>query len=162
MKNLIFVFTLIFSFSIQSQEDWNGSELFIRVYNLQGEKIAKGKIKSFSDTILQLSRKSKIVNISYDEIGSIKTKRSIGNNILIGASIGGSSLAILGVSVGETGSYVSGGSGSNAAIGLFAGGFFGGIIGGTTAFFKKSDTFIINGDKLEFNQFLENVKNLKL
>ena len=154
MKNLIFTFSIFLSIFVQAQEKYNEADIFIRVYNLQGQKIAKGKIMNASDSILQLTSKGKIVNVSFDKIGVIKTKRSIGNNILIGASIGASSLAILGASVGETGSYISGGAGSNAAIGLIGGGFFGSIIGGTTAVFKKSDTFIINGNKLKFKEFI--------
>ncbi|MCB0745734.1 MAG: hypothetical protein KDC67_17655, partial [Ignavibacteriae bacterium] len=57
------------------------------------------------------------------------------------------------------GSYISGSSSSNAAIGLIGGGFFGSIIGGTTALFKKSYTYIINGDQLKFKEFFENLKN---
>ena len=153
MKNLIFTFSIFLSIFVQAQEKYNETDIFIRVYNLQGQKVAKGKIMNVSDSILQLTSKRKIINVSFDKIGFIKTKRSIGNNILIGACIGASALAILGTSVGKTGSYV-GGSNSDAVIGLFSGGFFGSIIGGITAFFKKSDTFIINGDKLKFKEFI--------
>ena len=161
MKNPIFILALVLSIGIHAQIHTHKSAIFIRVYNLQGQKIAKGKIFKVSDTIFGLIKNKKTSYHTYSQIGFVKTKHSEGNNVLMGATIGGASLAMLGILAGDGGgSYISGNSTSNAAIGLIGGSFLGSIIGVFTNIFKKSETIPINGDSLRFKEFLENY-NLK-
>src|SRR6187431_1384639 len=75
--------------------------IFVRVYNLTGQKIYRGNILMVTDTSLQLKGKSEPVNIPVRTIGSILTKHSHGNNILIGSIIGASSAAILGAATAD-------------------------------------------------------------
>ena len=93
MKNLIFVITLILSLTVYAQNpnDSMGAEIqntnaFVRVNDLEGEKISKGNILSISESSLQLDNYD-IIPVS--SIGFIKTNHSEGNNILVQGCING-------------------------------------------------------------------------
>ncbi|WP_216066243.1 hypothetical protein [Pseudotamlana agarivorans] len=119
----------------------------MRVYNLNGKKVAKGKLLLTTETMLTLSKNNETINISIDSIGSIKTKRTVGNNILIGSSIGAATTIILSTSMGE--SFIEGyaGIGTLVSTGTGAG------IGLITSIFKNSKTFQINGDLVQWEAF---------
>ncbi|WP_163707262.1 hypothetical protein [Mangrovibacterium lignilyticum] len=70
------------------QEELNNTTVFARVYNMQGKKIAMGKILFISAESLQLYREEKTTIIPIIDIGIIRTKHSGGNNVLWCAAIG--------------------------------------------------------------------------
>ena len=67
---------------------------FVRIYDLHAKKIYKGVIHMVTDTSVQLVAKQTPIEISVRRIGFIKTKRSPGNNILLGSIIGASAWTV--------------------------------------------------------------------
>lgn len=155
MKNLIFVITFILSINICAQNKFENSNVFVRVYNLQGKKIGKGKILSISDMSLQLNKKVASVEIPANSIGSIKTRRSAGHNVIAGTVIGASTMAILGAATADPDSFLGWSAGEGAAGGAFIGGTVGAAIGGITILFKNSKSYEINGDLEKWKAFNE-------
>jgi hypothetical protein len=156
MKNLIFAITLILSISVYAQNEFENTNVFVRVYDLQGKKISKGKILSISETSLQLNRKVASVKIPVSSIGSIKTKRSAGHNVLVGTAIGATSMAIVGAASADTDAVFLGGTKVDGAVGgAILGGTAGAVIGGITILFKNSKSYEINGDKGKWKAFKE-------
>jgi len=88
---------LILSINVCAQNEFENTNIFVRVYDLEGKKIGKGKILSISETSLQLYRKGEFI---VNGIGSIKTKHSGGNNRLIGAASGAVLLGTRGAVIG--------------------------------------------------------------
>ncbi|MDW5290978.1 hypothetical protein [Formosa sp. PL04] len=138
MKNLIFVLTLIISINVCAQNKFEDSNIFVRVYDLQGNKINKGDIFSISETALQLTRRGKTIDIPVGNIGSVKTKYSGGVNILIGTGLG----AGIGAFTGDA---------AGVAIGAAAGA----AIGAGSILFKKSEHFDVEGDYQKLNKLEE-------
>lgn len=137
---------------------------FVRVFNLEGEKIAKGKIISVNDSIIKLKRSGKIEIVPMRDIGSIKTKRSSGNNILVGAAIGAGAGAILGASYVDADAWVFGYDRGEGALAFgFLGALGGASIGGMTSALKNSVVYTISGDKDRWRIFVNdfNTTNLK-
>lgn len=162
MKNLFFTIALILSIHISAQEGTEKANVFVRVYDLQGQKISKGKILSISDTSLQLKGKKEPIEVTAKSIGLIKTKHSGGNNVLVGAASGASLLAILGAATADPDAMIMGYSaGEGAAAGAFLGGTAGAAIGGITTLFKESESYKINGDELKWKAFKETIMGLK-
>ncbi|WP_159021578.1 hypothetical protein [Formosa sp. L2A11] len=129
MKNIIFAFTLIFSLNVCAQNTFENTKIFVRVYGLQGNKINKGRILAITETALQLDKKEGVIDVPVSEIGSVKTKYSGGNNVLIGTLAG-------------TGA----GFFSGDPVIIAAGAGVGAAVGGLSVLFKKSETFEIEGD----------------
>lgn len=145
---VIFISALTFSTKINAQKS-----IFVRVYDLSGKKISKGRTFTVSDTSLQLVGKSEPIDISVRSIGSIKTKHSAGNNVLIG-SIAAFPLAIIGAATAEPNAKILGyTAGEGAAGGALVGLPVGAAIGGVTILFKNSKRFIIDGDLNKCNSF---------
>ena len=155
MKNLILLITLILSMNVCAQNRLENTNIFLRVYNLEGKKLNKGKIISISETALQLSRNGESTEIPVSSIGAIKTKRSGGNNVLIGAASGATAMAILGAVTAEPDGFLGYSAGEGAAGGALLGGTAGTLIGGLTVLFKNSKSYDINGDEAKWKAFLE-------
>lgn len=156
MKNLLFVIALLLSITINAQEVTKKANIFVRVYDLQNKKISKGNITSISETSLHLNRNGEYVKIPVNKIGSIKTKHSAGNNVLIGAAGGAIPMAILGAATADPDAMIFGyTAGEGAAAGALFGGTIGAAIGGITILFKNSKSYIINGDELKLKEFKE-------
>ena len=155
MKNLIFAITLILGINVCAQNVYENTNVFVRVYDLQGKKISKGKILSISETSLQLNRKGESVKIPVISIGSIKTKHSAGNNVLVGAAIGATSMAILGAATADPDAWFGYTAAEGATGGALFGGATGAAIGGITVLFKNSKSYEINGDKEKLKAFKE-------
>ena len=156
MKILIFAITLILSINVCAQNGFENTNVFVRVYNLQGKKIGKGKILSISETSLQLNRKGESGKIPVSNIGFIKTKRSEGSNVLVGAAIGATTIGIFGAVAAEPDVIILPiTAGEGAAIGVVLGGIAGAAIGGITILFKNSKSYEINGDKAKWKAFKE-------
>lgn len=147
MKYLILILTLSLCFASNAQEKKVKSNAFLRVYNLKGIKIAKGKLVSTDEFHLQLKRKKKLITIPLDSIGSIKTKRSFGNNILVGSSIGAGTIILL--SIGSRESPVEGYTGIGTLIFAGVGAGFGAI----TSIGKNPRIFEIHADKVKWEAF---------
>ena len=116
MKLFYLILLISFSYKLSAQKS-----TFVRVYNLTGHKIYKGDVLMVTDSSLQLKVKSTPINIPVRDIGSIKTKRSAGNNILIGAITGASSMAIVGVVSADPDEFLGYTAGEGAAVGLLLG-----------------------------------------
>ena len=141
IKDLILPFLIFLSYNADAQKS-----SFVRLYNLTGEKINKGHVISVTDTSLQLKDASTSVDIPVRSIGFIKTKRSAGNNVLIGAVIGATAGAILGAVTLPSDEFFDFTQGEGAAIGGVIGLGVGAVIGGLTVLAKNPNTFLINGD----------------
>lgn len=130
---------------------------FIRVYDSIGAKIAKGNFKSITDTSLTLTHKRKDITIPLHNIARIRTKRSVGHNILILSLIGGTIGGFMGGAIAST----PGGSGNvfgGVAIGALPGGYAGAALGGLSWLIKGSRKFDINGDAAQWQAFKEFMK----
>lgn len=146
---------LVFGFVYKSEAQSKDSKKadFVRVYNMQGKKIAKGKILSIADAFLVL-KSNKSSKIALSDIGYIKTKRSAGNNVLTGATVTAAFGAVLGASTANPDAWIFGyTAGEGAAMGIIGGAFLGSAVGGITAIFKNSKTYIINGDRTNWEAF---------
>ncbi|WAC03504.1 hypothetical protein N7U66_08485 [Lacinutrix neustonica] len=154
MKYLIFTIFLVLSINVSAQNKIVDTNIFIRIYNLDGKKINKGTIKSISETSIELYLKGKTISVPLSKIGKIKTKRSGGNNVAKGALIGGGSLALLGLISGDDDpGIISFSATDKAAVGLIGGGLVGAGIGGITTIFKKSKFYIIDGNEMKLKDF---------
>lgn len=157
VKTLSICVVLVFSTSIHSQESNIEKDIFVRVFNIEGKKIGKGRIAFANDTILKLKKGKKNISIEINKIGSLKTKRSGGNSILVGSIVGMSVGAVLGASTTDpdTSWWLTPAEGATAfgLLGVLGGGAVGGIVAGS----KNMQTFIINGDEdrwLIFKEFI--------
>ena len=163
MKNLIFLIALTLSINISAQNELKNSNIFVRVFDLQGKKINKGKIFSISETSLQLIKKGENIKINFSSIGSIKTKRSAGNNLLIGAGVGATTLGIIMARPAEDGWSGDGYSASEGALGgVVLGGISGTAIGGITILFKNSKSYLINGDLSKWKAFQDMITKKRI
>lgn len=161
MKAILFALVFMLSLSVCAQNEFEISKVFLRVFDLQGKKIGRGKIISFSELSLQLDNDGKYKEIPVSSIGLIKTKHSGGNNLLIGAAAGAVVVTVLG-SAGSGPSSRSNSSGSfnlsiDYGVGELAplGMVVGAVVGGCTVVFKKSKRYDINGEKIKWKEFTE-------
>lgn len=162
MKNLLFAIALVLSTVIYAQERTANNFPFVRIFDLQGKKVYKGQLLSLNDTTLILKKKKTSIGIHYEDIGSIKTKRSAGNNILSGASIGGATLgALVAASANPGANFLSYNSGEGFAMGAILGGTGGAVIGALTIPFKRSKKYIINADINKWTAFKELLHGVK-
>ena len=151
---------LLFNISILAQNENEETRLFIRVYNMEGEKINKGYFKFINDNMLGIKRNNKLVQVNINDIGYIKTKRSGGHNVLLGSMSGLAAGMIIGAATSDqetktrdggflfgTYEYKTGTSpGTGAAIGGLIGLAGGGLVGAVGTSFRESNTYTINGD----------------
>lgn len=152
MKYLFVAIALILCINVSAQGISEGANVFVRVYDLQNKKIAKGKILAVTDSTLQLQGRGGVINVN--DIGLIRTKRSAGHNVLIGTV----SFAGVGAIAGAASSNPSdawfsytAGEGAVAGVVLFAP--VGAAVGGISSLFKKSTSYLINGDSIQFKDF---------
>jgi peptidase E len=153
---------MLFFLSAAGQQQVEFKSIFLRIYNLEGAKISKGKLVNINEEGIVLQRGKKTFYIAASEIGKIKTKRALGHNMGIGAVVGTSIGAVIGAS---TGAYwdnffdeIGAPEKTNFdAAGLLSFGLIGGAIGTATGAIsgvsKKSVTFEINEQKGEFLKF---------
>ena len=156
MKSLIFAIVLILSINIYAQGETENLNLFVRVYNLQGEKINKGKLIAVTEKSLQIKGTKGVAEIDYSSIGFIRTKRSEGNNVLIGSILGASAMAIFGAASADPDAlFFAYTSGEGAAGGALLGLPLGAAVGGISILFKDSKYYSIDGDLLKWKLFKE-------
>lgn len=143
----LFLWTLL-TFNVQAQKT-----IFVRVYDLSGHKIDKGRVHAVTDTSLQLEGESKPTNISARTIGTIKTKHSGGNNVLIGAITGLAVGGGLGLAGTDKDDFLIDSKGEGAAAGALVGVPLGAAIGGLSILLKNSKTYSIDGDLTKWKSF---------
>lgn len=154
IKIIVLVFALQFVINSYAQKETLEKGMFVRVFNLDGKKINKGHVAFVVDTLLVLKKNGNDVEINVKEIGTIKTKRSAGHNILVGSAIGTATGAILGVASADPDAWIFGYTAAEGATGFgLAGALGGAAIGGISIAFKNSKTIIINGDLAKFKIF---------
>lgn len=158
---LILALFLCFSISNQAQ-----SSNFLRVFDPSGKKIAKGHLNGTTETSLILKKGNRTIEIPYQRIGHMITKRSFGHSVLMTSLLIGGITSTIGIvtnsSTKNTTSPVGGElnfnidlSYSNTDIlamglttGVLLGTSVGGIIGGT----KKTEHFNVNGNIEEWKK----------
>jgi hypothetical protein len=147
IKRTTLVFILLLSLNSYAQNQDIYSSEFVRVYNLQGKKINKGNVISYNDSLLVIKCNKKLSKIDIANIGFIKTKHSPAQNVAIGAVVGGGTLGVLGAASADPDAWIFGYTAAEGfAGGLILGGAAGAAVGGITALFKNSNTYLINGD----------------
>lgn len=149
MKTLIVLFLISLGCSVIAQKP-----IFIRVYGLKGTKIFRGNVFTVTDSSVSLVGKKAPVNIPVSVIGSIKTKHSVGNNILIGSIAGATTFAIIGAASADPNElFFPTTAGEGALEGIIIGAPIGAALGGLTYVFKNADIFLINGDPAKLKEF---------
>src|SRR5947209_5361666 len=63
-------------------------KLFVRLYNTDSKKIAKGDLLEGSDSTVEVLNQRKSISFPVNQISFIKTRHSAGHAILVGAIIG--------------------------------------------------------------------------
>jgi RNase P/RNase MRP subunit p29 len=139
MKYLLFTVALFLCVNITAQELPKKSKIFVRVYNNQGKKIAKGKILKITDSTLVLKKGSKSITVPSSEISYIKTKKTKGHSVLMGALPGVALLII------SDDGYAAAGSIFLTFVGTSA--------GFIASLFKKSTTYSFTGDIAKWKGF---------
>jgi hypothetical protein len=158
---IITIAGLIFYTGLWAQTDLASRKVFIRVYDAGNIKINKGLISSITDTSIVLLIKKKEVTIDLSQIDRIKTRRSVGHNIGMGALAGAAAGGIFGFLQEEGGStFGSNSRGDDALIYGTVGFMFGTVVGGLTALGKKSDNYIITGDSEKLSIFRDAVQKM--
>ena len=158
---IILLFMILGSIQLSSQNEIRERKIFVRVFDFEDKKIAKGYLRVVTDSTLELSRSSEYLSIPLKNINYIKTKRSTGSNALIGSITGATIIGILGIATADPDAWLFGYS---AAEGALAGGLIGaiggGVIGGITSIFKNSKTIYIEGDSMKWNFFKKMVEKI--
>lgn len=154
MKYLFTILVILLCTDINAQDHKKkNKEIFIRIYNNDGDKIAKGKLQHVADTYILLMKNDKRIEVPPNNIDIIKTKHSVGHSILVHASIGAGVFGLVGAATANPDALGGYSSGEGALIfGTF--GALGGTIAGTIfGVAKRKKVFIINGDTKKYNEF---------
>ena len=161
MKTFIFTVALVVGFTAFAQEVPPDSKGFVRVYDLQGERFANGKIQSFSESALLLKGEQQI---DPQDIGIIKTKRSTGHNVLVGTIIGAVMTGGIMAATADPDDWVfSYTAGEGFLMGTIIGAPVGAFWGWISSLLKESRTFIIDGDQQKWQDFQDSMgENKKL
>ena len=153
-KNYCLLLVLLFCCIIPIE----AKSLFIRIFDQQGHKIAKGDLTATTDTSIILQGHKTQIEIPLRDIGTIKTKRSVGHPIATGAIIGALSGALLGFISGQADDEIYGSwgyesdPGKDAAVTAVAGIAIGGAVGAIIAVTQRRNTLVINGDANTWQQ----------
>ena len=125
------------------------SQEFIRIYNSHGQKIAKGKLLSWTDSTIEIKRGAKNDTLAIRSISFIKTRRSAGHNIAVGTVIGvgvGLVFGVISSSQSENDPNPNSWAGFGTGLAGIASPVAGAAIGGITAVLRKRKKIEINGD----------------
>lgn len=177
MKTILKLISLacltLISLGANAQNESKTTKNFIRVYNMGGKKINKGHFKFFNDSLLGIRCNKKLVLINVNEIGSIKTNRSVGQNVLVGSAVGLGTGILIGAASSDqetktrdggflfgTYEYKTGHSpGTAAAVGGTIGLAGGGLAGLVGSLLKKSNTYMIDGKIENLKEFATDISN---
>lgn len=94
MRLYLFLVFWLFCFSVLAQNNGLPSGPFIRIYDEKGEKIAKGKVLSVSDSVLTIGSDQRNKSVLIQDVFKVETKRSKGHLPLV--------LGMAGFAVGAT------------------------------------------------------------
>lgn len=155
MKHLLFAITLLLCLNITAQELPKKSKFFVRVYNNEGKKIAKGKILKITDSTLVLKKGRSSIKVPSNEISYLKTKRSNYHNALLGAA-GGLGLFLATTKIHKD-CYLCADPGRLRFVNSVVGAILGYGIGYITTIFKNSKLYIIGGDAQKWQGFKEDM-----
>jgi hypothetical protein len=150
MKKIYLLLSIFGAIAIFGQ-----AQTFVRIYNASAKKIGKGNIvdSSCTDSVMVLRSNNDIDTIAVEKISYIKTKHGIGNNILIGASIGAPVLAIVALASNTPcdGCIIEITDAEAAFSGFLTGAVVGAAIGAITGIAKNSKRIAINGDRQKWH-----------
>lgn len=118
---------------------------FLRIYNQEGKKIAKGFFAGTADSMLMLASGKNFKHIMFSEIGTIKTKRTVGHTIAAVAGTAAVLVAIISVANSGGDSWFSYSAGEGLAAGLVVGAAAGLIPGTFAGLLKNSLSYKVNG-----------------
>ena len=121
-------------------------KIFIRLYGREHNKIGKGDLLYGNDSIIRIARGHKEISFPVYEISFIKTRRSAGHTILVGAAIGTGVGIILGAASNNSNSDETSAASFDLAFAAGMAPFVGTICGGIAAGLRKKETIQINGD----------------
>lgn len=150
MKKLILLITLLLLISYIGSAQ---KKLFVRIFDQSNHKIGKGYILNVSDSEILVGTKAKQTTFKYQQIGSIKTKRSFGNSVLIGSLIAGTPLAIILAATSCNDCLLGWSTGDGILTGFTIGGSIGALVGSGIAALKSKDNYVINGDIEKWKKF---------
>src|SRR6056297_306445 len=151
-KRVVLGIFLALGFLCAAQEHELTENLFVRVYDSNGKKFSKGQLQHISDAGLKLISKDSLVFVPISKIGKIRTKHSLGGNIIMSSIIGGS--LGFGLIAGDPETSRSSVYSGGERIAAVSGGLLlGGLIGAGTSVFKKSKAFDIDGDSTALQSF---------
>ncbi|WP_420602187.1 hypothetical protein [Flagellimonas sp.] len=151
MRLTALAIVLFLSVNSFSQENSKSIGKFVRVFDLQGNKIAKGKIQSLSENELRIKTRKLSMKLPINNIGKIKMGRAGGTNVGIGAIAG----ALIGIVDADDNGLFGATQAENIAILSFSGAILGSAVGGLSTIFKKNKRFEINGDGEKWKAFVQ-------
>lgn len=151
---ILTVFLVLFNplHHLQAQEYSFSDRVFVRVYDLSGKKTGKGDLVSGNLSGITILQQKLKVEFPVESIGTIKTRRSVGHNVVVGMGIGGLAGGILEASGSDADFW--GSRGEAFLAGAIAGSVVGGVGGIVTGLFKKIEVFEIRGDPAKLEAFL--------
>jgi len=144
----LIVFLVVFSLPAISQKSF-----FVRIYDSNGVKTQKGFVLSLTDTSLTLQNGSRNNTIQLKDIGLLKTKHSAGHDILVGSIVNSVFNAIIFSAFAKPQKFENWTVGNGILYGILTGSVSGALAGGLNALFKKSETFLIQGDLRKWQDF---------
>ncbi|WP_420400119.1 hypothetical protein [Flagellimonas sp.] len=154
MKKLIILGMLLVGTTVFTQEPLDTENLFVRVFDMQGTKIAKGFVVSWSPNGLVLLKGKKTTEIPFNNIEKIKLKRAGGHNVGMGALFGAATGAVFGLALGEEEGFFVTSTSENMVGFSIVGAFLGSVIGGVSTVAKKNRTIVIDGDIKNWEQLV--------
>lgn len=154
MKKSSLSIAMLFAFYLSAVSQIK--QVYIRVFDLHGNSIAKGTLTYTTDSSIFIKKDTTALEISVTSIGYIKTRRSIGHGALTGAIVGGLAIGILGaVSSDESSSgfnVFNYSPGEGFALGLLSGGAGGALIGAFISSIKTRTKLVLNGSLNEWQK----------
>jgi RNase P/RNase MRP subunit p29 len=155
LKYLFLSISLFFFANLSGQEVPKKSKIFVRVYNNQGDKIAKGKIVEITENTLILKKGSKTISIPSSEITYLISKKSDSHNILVGL-LAGTSLGAYSIVKSKN---AFGFAFSSITTMLLA--TLGSWVGYLSTAFKHSKIYTFSGDAAKWKGFKEDMYSPK-
>lgn len=157
MKTLLLLLSIVYTsllFAQQTESPERYKDTFVRVFDSNGKKVAKGKVANISEHTLTLKVGKGYSEIPMNNINRIKTNHSAATNVLVPALAG----AIIGGIIGsqEEDDWLFTRS-ENTFLGALSGGGIGAGIGGLSLLFRKGNVYHIQGNEASWEYFRESM-----